>query len=156
MTRTISSKQRAAKTVSSATKEVRIRSPWQKSGKPVLEGSRWFRRFYNDCKAISKDIQFKRIKLGFYRLYFRGAYLYEVYKEMPERGYDIDDLDPRFESQKYFEEYEDNAELTRNIKNFVEGYWEALDRIRTRVYMFKNNEEFYKEAVDAYKEMIVK
>lgn len=125
-------------------------------GKQTIEGSRWFRRFYKDCKKISRHIRFKRIKLGFYRLYFQNAYLTEVYKEMPEVGFDIDDLDPRFESQKYFEEFEDNAELTRNIKNFVEGYWESLDVVRTRVYMMRTSQEYLERAQNSYKQFHVK
>lgn len=75
---------------------------------------------------------------------------------MPEHGYDLDDLDPRFESQRYYEEFEDQAELTRNIKNYVEGYWESLDRIRTRTYLMRNNQEFNKSATNAYKQMVIK
>lgn len=122
----------------------------------MTEGTRWFRRLIKDCKSISPHIRIKRIKLGFYRIYYNDAYLHEVYKEMPEHGYDIDDIDPRFENQSYYEEYEDNAELTRKIKNFVEGYWESIDRIRTRVYMMKNDKEFQTNAKNAYKQMRVK
>lgn len=121
-----------------------------------IEGSRWFKRFLKDVKKISSHIRVKRIKLGFYRLYYDDAYLHEVYKEMPQYGYDIDDLDPRFESQKYWEEFEDNAELTRKIKNYVEGYWDSIDRIKTRVYLMRTNKEFVKSAKNAYKQMYVK
>jgi hypothetical protein len=120
------------------------------------EGSIWFKRFYNDCKKISPQLRFVRVKLGFYRIYYKNAYMHEVYKEMPEMGYDWDELDPRLESQKYFEEFEDNAELTRKIKNYVEGYWDSLDRIRTRVYMMKSNKEFNQKATGAYKQMVVR
>jgi len=122
----------------------------------MTEGTKWFRRFCRDCKNISSDIRIVRVKLGFYRIYFRQAYIHEVYKEMPEHGYDLDDLDPRFESQRYYEEFEDQAELTRNIKNYVEGYWESLDRIRTRTYLMRNNQEFNKSATNAYKQMVIK
>lgn len=71
-------------------------------------------------------------------------------------GYDLDDLDPRFENQKYYEEYEDNAELTRNIKNFVEGYYDSLDTIRTRNYMMKTSPEYNERATNAYKQMVVR
>lgn len=123
--------------------------------KPV-DGSRWFRRFCKECQGISRFIRIKRIKLGFYRIYWKQAYLHEVYKEMPEHGYDIDDLDPRFENKKYFEEFEDNAELTRKIKNFVEGYWESINVIKTRVYMMRHNKEFNERATNAYKQMYIK
>lgn len=119
-------------------------------------GSPWFRRFYRDCKKISNQLRFVRIKLGFYRIYFKEAYIHEVYAEMPEKGYDIDDLDPRLENQKYFEEFEDTMELTRKIKNYVEGYWDSLDRIRTRVYMMKHSKEFNEQATAAYKQVVVK
>jgi hypothetical protein len=119
-------------------------------------GSRWFRRFYRFCKKLDPHLRFKRIRLGYYRIYWKDKYLYEVYKEMPEHGYDWDELDPRLEDQKYYEEYEDNTELTRKIKNFVEGYWEAVDRIRTRVYMVKNDKEFNENAGKAYQQMRVR
>jgi len=126
----------------------------------MLEGSRWFRRFYKECRKLSKHIYFKRIKYGFYRLYWTGggqpAYIHEVYKEMPYRGYDINDKDIRLQSFKYYQEYEDSAELTRNIKNFVEGYVDSMGTLRKRVYMLKNDKEFYKNAVDAYKQVRVK
>lgn len=121
-----------------------------------LEGSRWFRRLQNDCVKISSHIRFVRVRLGFYRIYWDDAYIHEVYKEMPEFGYDIDDLDPRFENQKYWEEYEDNAELTRKIKNYVEGYYDSLDKVRTRAYLLKNDAEFNKSSRGAYKQMYVK
>lgn len=85
-----------------------------------------------------------------------NAYIHEVYKEMPQVGYDYDDLDPRFEDKKYHEEFEDSNELTRKVKNYVEGYYDSLDRIRTRVYMMKNDKEFNERATNAYKQMVVK
>lgn len=124
------------------------------------EGSYWFNRFRKDCEKMSSHIKFRRIKMGFYRIYWTGggepAYIGECYKEMPEVGYEWYDVDPRLESQKYHEEWEDSVELTRKIKNFVEGYWETLDRIRTRVYMLKHNKEFYQNAVKGYRQMVVK
>ena len=122
----------------------------------MKEGSIWFQRFYNDCKKIEPQIRFVRVKYGFYRIYFKQAYIHEVYKEMPEVGYDLDDLDPRFENKSYYEEFEDNGEITRKIKNYVEGYWDSLDRIKTRIYMFRHNQEFYKNSTEAYKQVVVK
>lgn len=121
-----------------------------------IEGTIWFRRFLKDVKNISSRIRIKRIKMGFYRLYYDDAYLHEVYKEMPQHGYDIYDIDPRIENQSYYEEYEDNTELTRKIKNYVEGYWDSLDRIKTRVFLMRNNKEFNTSAKNAYKNMYVK
>jgi hypothetical protein len=94
--------------------------------------------------------------LGFYRIFFRDAYIHEVYEEMPMVGYDFEADDSRFEDQKYYEEFEDNTELIRKVKNYVEGYYESIQRIRTRTYMMKNNYEFYKEATNAYKQLVVK
>lgn len=122
----------------------------------MLEGSHWFKRFYEDCKKISPQLRFRRVKYGFYRIYFKQAYIHEVFKEMPQNGYDLEDLDPRFEDRRYYEEYEDNAELTRKIKNYVEGYFDSLDRIRTRVFMMKHNKEFNENATEAYKQMVIK
>lgn len=120
------------------------------------EGSYWFRRFVRECKRLSPHIRFHKIKYGFYRMYYQEAYLHEVYKEMPEKGYDLTDLDPRLESKDYYEEYEDQVKLTREIKNYVEGYWDSLDRVRTRLYMMQNDKEFNKRARNAYKQMAIK
>lgn len=105
---------------------------------------------------MDRNLRFKRIKCGFYRIYYKNAYLHEVYKEMPQHGYDMDDLDPRFENQKYFEEYEDEGEMTRKIKNFVEGYHDSFDTLKTRVYMMRNDKEFHDNAVKAYRAVHVK
>ena len=122
----------------------------------MTEGSRWFRRLVKDCKQISSQIRFKRIRLGFYRIYWKQAYIHEVYKDMPEVGYNIDEYNPRFENRSYQEEREDRVDLTRNIKNYVEGYWDALDRIRTRSYLMKHDKEHNKMATQAYSQMVVK
>lgn len=120
------------------------------------KGSVWFRRLVSECSKISKHIRFKRIRLGFYRIYWRGAYIHEVYKEMPHIGYDIEEADPRFENKKYYEEYEDRTELTRKIKNYKEGYYDAIKRIRTRVHLMQNDKEFYTNARNAYKQMKIR
>lgn len=105
---------------------------------------------------MSPYIRFVRVKLGFYRIYYKSAYIHEVYKEMPEVGYDMDDLDPRFENQKYYEEFEDRAELTRKIKNYVEGYWDSFNRIQRRLYMMLHDKEFNTNATKAYQQHYVK
>jgi len=119
-------------------------------------GTRWFRRLYRECKAMNPHIRFKRVRLGYYRIYWRGAYVHEVYSKMPEFGYDIEDIDPRFESRSYYEEFEDHAELSQKIKNYVEGYHDSIDRVRTRIYMLKNDKEFNERAINAYKQITVK
>lgn len=110
------------------------------------KGSRWFRRFLKDCKRISKHIRVKRIKHGFYRVYFRHGYIGECYKEMSPKGYDIDEIDNRFEDRKFWESREDRAELTRKVKNYVEGYVESLDMVTTNTYMMRHSAEHNKEA----------
>ncbi len=126
----------------------------------IEKGTRWFQRFTREALAMSPHIRFKRIKFGFYRIFWIGdgasAYIGECSKFMPEIGYDIEEKNFQLESKKYFEEYEDNAELIQKIKNFREGYWDNIDRLKTKVYMLKNNSEFRKESQAAYKEMVVK
>lgn len=126
----------------------------------MLEGSYWFKRFVEECGKISSHIKFKRIKHGFYRMYWQDsaqpAYLHECYKWMPRVGYDIEERDPRYENFKFYEEYEDQAELTMKVKNYVEGFFDSLDTIRKRVYMLRNDKEFRQNAINAYKEMRVK
>lgn len=109
---------------------------------------------------MSTHIRFKRIKYGFYRIFWVGdghnAYIGECSKDMPEIGYEIEEKNFQMEDKKYFEEYEENAELIQKIKNFREGYWDNLDRIRTSVYMLKNNAEYRRDAQKAYAEFKVK
>lgn len=122
----------------------------------INTGSRWFQRLYLDCKAIDRNIRFKRIKHGFYRIYWRQSYLHECHKEMPLIGYTFEDYDPRFENKSYYEEYEDNADLTMKIKNFREGYYDALGTIRRRCWLMRNNDEFNQRASRAYQQIKVK
>lgn len=122
----------------------------------MLEGSLWFRRFCKEASKISSHIRIKRIKYGFYRIFWDRAYLMECYKEMPQFGHDIYEKDIRFESKKYFEKYEDRAELTRKIKNYIEGYWDSIDRLRTRAWMVRNDKGFFEQADRAYRQFVVK
>jgi hypothetical protein len=94
--------------------------------------------------------------MGFFRIYWKDAYLHEVYKEMPPKGYDIEQEDPRLESREYYQEYEDEVSVVRTVKNFVEGYVDSIDHIKTRVYLLRNNEEFADKAHNAYKQYIIK
>ena len=125
-----------------------------------MEGSLWFRRFKKELHRISPHFKLRRIKYGFYRIYWVGggesAYIHEVYKEMPYHGYDTDTDDFRLESKKYYEQFEDRAELTRKIKNYVEGYTDSVSRIRKRYFMLRNNKEFRDEATKAYRKFYVK
>lgn len=118
--------------------------------------SSYFKRLRRECEKISPYIRFVRIKMGFYRIYFKHAYIHEVYEDMPLIGFDIEDIDPRLSDKKYYEEYEDNIELTRKIKNYVEGYIDSKDRILKRIYMIRNNQEFAERAENAYKQITIK
>ena len=119
-------------------------------------GNSYFRRFKANAEKLSPHIKFRRIKYGFYRIFWDSSYIGECYSYMPPKGYDKLEDDIRFINQSYYEEYEDRAKMTRQIKNFVEGYYDSMDMLRTRVYMLKNNQEFRKTAKDAYKQFIVK
>jgi len=116
-------------------------------------GSLWFRRFYKEAKKLSPYLRFRRIKHGFWRIYWKQAYIGECYQEMPMIGHDIEEPDMRFENQKYYEEYEDNAELTRKIKNFREGYYDSINRLRKKVWLMKHNKEYNQRTTNAYKNM---
>lgn len=121
-----------------------------------MKGSRWFRRLIREIQAMSPDIRIVPAKYGFYRIYWRNAYIHEVYDNMPYKGYDIEQEDLRNMSQSYYEEYEDQNEITRKIKNYVEGYWDSIDSIKTRLYLLKNDEEFRNNAQKAYQQFVVK
>lgn len=105
---------------------------------------------------MSPHIRIKRIKHGFYRIYWKQAYIHEVYKEMPQHGHDIEEKNMQFENKKYVEEYEDRIDLIRNIKNFVEGYWDAKDTVQTRVWMMLHNKEFNETATKRYQTVVIK
>lgn len=122
----------------------------------MYSGSYWFKRFVNECKTISPHIRIIPIKMGFYRIYWKDAYLHEVYSEMPPKGYDRETEDPRLESLSYYQEFEDEVETVRTVKNFVEGYYDSIDKIKTRVYLLRNNQEFADNAHKAYAQHIVK
>lgn len=126
----------------------------------IEKGSRWFNRFVKEALELSPHLVFRRIKYGFYRIYWvnggEPAYIGECYKDMPEKGYEVVDIDQNLDSRKYYEEYEDQIQLTRKIKNFVEGYWDNIDRLRTKVYMLKNNKEFRETATRAYRQFVIK
>jgi len=120
-----------------------------------LEGSIWFRRLVKDLHGMSKHFKIRRIRMGFYRIYWKDAYVHEVYKEMPARGYEWYTDSPYKDSLKLMQEWEQDGELQRKVKNFVEGYYEAIKAIRLRVYQFKNNDEHYRIAKDMYKHVVI-
>lgn len=122
----------------------------------MTDGSYWFRRLVNDAKTISPHIKFRRIKYGFYRIYLKQAYIGECSKDMCQLGREVYEKNFYLEDQRYHQEYEENIDSTARLKNFREGYWETLDRLKTRVYMFKHNKEFYKNALRGYSQMRIK
>lgn len=126
----------------------------------INEGSIWFRRFYKDVKRMSPHFYFRPINFGWYRIYWTGggepAYVHEVWKWMPYKGYDVEEKDFNLDSKQYFEEYEDQLEISRKIKNFVEGYWDSRKTMMTRMYMLKNDKSFREEATKAYRTIRLK
>ena len=116
----------------------------------------WFRKFKKEVESYSPHIRFKRLRMGFYRIYFQEAYIMECFSEMPHHGYTIEEYDPRLESRSYYEEYEDQLDLVRKIKNFKEGLYDSLDRFKTRMYLFRTDKEFNERAKNAYKQFIIK
>lgn len=120
------------------------------------EGSYWFRRLLKDIKKIDNNLVVKRAPHGFYRVFFKRAYIHEIYKECPMIGYDFEIDDPSLESKKYYEELEDGNEITRKVKNYKEGYWDSLDRIKTRVWLMRHDKEYNENATKAYQQMVVR
>lgn len=118
-------------------------------------GSYWFRRLVKDLRKISKHFKVRRIRMGFYRIYWKDAYVHEVYKEMPANGYEWYTESPYKDSLKLMLEYEQDGEIQRKVKNYVEGYYEAIKAIRLRTYQFKNNDEHYRTAKDMYKHVVI-
>ena len=109
---------------------------------------------------MSPHFKFVRLKYGFYRIYWTGggepAYVHEVYKWMPMNGYTIDEKNPRFESHRYYQQYEDRDEVVMKVKNFVEGYTDSKETLLKRYRMFRNDKEYYKTATQAYRATRVK
>lgn len=120
------------------------------------EGSYWFRRLQKDLGKISTHLRLKRIRCGFFRIYWKQAYIGECFKEMPQYGHDIYENNVHFMNKKYYEELEDKAEYVRKVKNFVEGYWEVLDRVKVKAWKMKHDPEFFKTATEGYKQLVVK
>ena len=54
------------------------------------------------------------------------------------------------------QEWEQDGELQRKVKNFVEGYAEASKAIMLRMYQFKNNNEHYEAAKQMYQNVVIK
>ena len=122
----------------------------------MSEGSYYFKRLVKEAKKISPHIRFKRIKFGFYRIYYKSAYIGECSKDMPLLHHEIYEKDYRLDSKQDYMEYHDTIESTGRLKNFKEGYADSIDKLRTRIYMFRHDREFYKSAIDGYKQIRIK
>lgn len=120
------------------------------------EGSYWFRRLVRDLYRKSKYFRVVRIRDGFFRIYWKDAYVHEMYKEMPYRGYTWYTDSPYRHSLKLMEQYELDGTIQRKVKNFVEGYSEASKAIMLRIYQFKHNDEHYQVAKKAYRQMVIR
>lgn len=120
------------------------------------EGSYWFKRLIRELYKTSKDIKVVKIRCGFFRIYWKEAYVHEVYKDMPPRGYSWYTESPYRESLRLVQEWEQDGEIQRKVKNFVEGYYEASKAIMIRIYQFKNDTEHYNIAKDMYKHVVIK
>ena len=121
-----------------------------------MQGTLWFRRLVGEAKRISPYINFKQIRNGFFRIYYKQAYIGECYSRMPQFGYDIAERAQGLEDYSFFQQHHDTTDSTLRMKNFVEGYWETVKRLRTKVFMFRHNREFYETARRGYSQMRIK
>lgn len=121
-----------------------------------VEGSVWFRRLVREFKRVSPHIRFVRIKAGFYRIYFRQAYVGECSKNMPELGYNIFERSIGFEDYSFYQKYHNTVDSTLRVKNFVEGYWETRNKLRTRLMNMMNSKEHYETARKGYSQMRIR
>ena len=74
----------------------------------------------------------------------------ETYEEMPPNWRNIESYDPRLKSQKYYEEYEDNVKLIRTLKNFLEGYYDSIEKLKRCLWMLRHNKEFWERSGNIY------
>ena len=118
--------------------------------------SYWFKRLVNEVKKTDSQIRVVRLKLGFWRIYWKNHYIMECFEEMGSQYHDIEGYDPRLESQKYYEEFEDHVKLVRTIKNFAEGYYDSLDKFKRRIYQLKHSPEFWERSKRAWEESSIK
>jgi hypothetical protein len=105
---------------------------------------------------MSPHIRFQPIKHGFYRIYFRNAYIGECFKDMPEMGYEIFERSFQFDDYSHYQEFHDNVDTTLRVKNFVEGYWETKKRLRMKLYNIHMDKEFYATALKGYSQARIK
>ena len=94
--------------------------------------------------------------MGFYRVFYKNKYVHECIDNMPVVGYDIEVDNPRLYDKQYYEEYEDNLDAIRKIKNFVEGYHDAKGHIERRLWMLKNDKEFNDRSEEVYNSSVLR
>jgi len=118
--------------------------------------SSWFIRAKEECEEMSPHIRFKKIKLGFWRVFYKNSYLHECSEDMTANGYDIVETNPRIQNKSFYEEFEDNIDTIMTVKNYREGYHNFMDHIRTRLWMHKNDKEFSERAERAYSKFVIR
>ena len=118
--------------------------------------SYWFEKFRIDAENLSIHFRFRRLKDGFWRIYWKDHYAGECFEEMTQNGYNIETYDYRLESQSYYEEYEDHVKTVRTIKNFVEGYWNGMASLKRKLYQLRRDKEFFETSQRAYKGMVIR
>lgn len=105
---------------------------------------------------MDSQIRVVRLKLGFWRIYWKNHYIGELFEEMGSQYHDIEGYDPRLESQKYYEEFEDHVKMVRTIKNFAEGYYDSLIKFQKRIYQLRHNPEFWERSKRAWEDSSIK
>ena len=88
--------------------------------------------------------------------YFDGRNLIDYINDSVKRFTTNVDIREGLEDYSFYQDHHDSAESTLRMKNFVEGYWETLDRLRTKVFMFRHDKEFYEKARQGYSQMRIK
>lgn len=112
--------------------------------------SYWFKRLERELPKIDSRLRLVKLKLGFYRIYRGAHFIGEAYEELGPNWREIESYDPRLENQSYYEEYEDHVKMVRTLKNFMEGYYDLVSKIRRCVYQLRHNEEFARRSGNIY------
>jgi hypothetical protein len=118
--------------------------------------SYWFNRLERDIAEVSPQLRLIPAGHGLWRVYYNSCYVHEINENLTANGYDIEEYNERLESRGYYEEYEDQIEVIRTVKNYAEGYWDALEHVKHRLYLLRNNDEFYEQSRKAYETAVIK
>ena len=121
-----------------------------------MAASYWFKRFKKEVEEMYPHIRFRPLNSGFWRIYWKDHYIGEAFEEMPPKGYDIYDYDPRLSSQSYVEKYELHDEMVRKVKNFIEGYYDNIESVHRKMYLLFHSQEYFKRSQGAYSQMVIK